>query len=118
VSGKVLELALPDASVVALHSLECTRLLVLLQIGLTEPGLSAPVSLVATAPDIRQMLQEKETSRVSCQRPRSRSDICQHHCTQTRPEVRPPSIILSNMHFGGRGLNSSDAMITIQLQVD
>jgi hypothetical protein len=52
VSGEVFEMSLPHASVVALHNLECTQLLVLLQIGLFEPGLSAPVYLVPTAPEV------------------------------------------------------------------
>jgi hypothetical protein len=64
VSGKVFEVALPGASVVTLHSLEYTQLLVLLQICLVEPGHSAAVCLVATAPEIRQMLQEKEPHQV------------------------------------------------------
>jgi hypothetical protein len=56
----VFEVAPPDTLVVALHSLEGTQLLVLLQVGLIEPILSAAVYLVATAPEIRQMLQAKE----------------------------------------------------------
>jgi hypothetical protein len=60
VSGKVFEVTPPDASVVTLYSLECAEFLVLLQIGLFEPGLSAAMYLVATAPEIRQMLQERK----------------------------------------------------------
>jgi hypothetical protein len=60
-SGEVLEVASPDTSIVALHSLECAQFLMLLKVGLFEPSLPAAVCLVAADPDIRQMLQGKET---------------------------------------------------------